>query len=243
MLIVISPARTIGEQRFEQYLETMRYEFEYERAFPGKSKRPDYTITRNGIVLFDVKDADPTLLPSGFSQYDPHKGAIRRINSGCEKFKEFKEFPCCIVLQNNGSMHDDIENPAIMLGAMYGKIGFKVPIYVGEGRPTQPALAVEPAFLGGAQFQPAKNTRISAVISLREIRGTGFANAVYAPIQRDVAEDETDEPHQGVIVWENVHAAMPLPRDLFDGPFDERWGLDGTDVACIFCGSELAALP
>lgn len=51
------------------------------------------------------------------------------------------------------------------------------------------------------------------------------------------------EEQQGVIVWENAYARIPLSRELFTGPFDERWGLDGTDLASIYCGERLAELP
>jgi len=37
----------------------MDYPYEFEKEFPGKSKRPDYTVTKNGVFLFDVKDFDP----------------------------------------------------------------------------------------------------------------------------------------------------------------------------------------
>jgi hypothetical protein len=39
------------------------------------------------------------------------------------------------------------------------------------------------------------------------------------------------------IVWENVYARVPLPRDIFNGPYDERYGLDGNDMTRVFCGS------
>lgn len=113
--------RTIGEQRFETYLEAMGYRFEFEKEYPGKHKRPDYTVTKNGTFLVDVKDADPNK-PLGLNQFDPHEPIIQRINAGRKKFKEF---PCCVVLQNNGNIFVDIEHPPIVLGAMYGKIGYR----------------------------------------------------------------------------------------------------------------------
>jgi hypothetical protein len=247
--------RTIGEARFEAYLRGMDYPFEFEKEYAGKRKRPDYTVTNNGVSLFDVKDADPKL-PTGFTQFDPHLGIIRRIDAGRKKFKEFKEFPCCIVLQNNGNIFMDIEHPVTMLGAMYGKVGFAIPIRVGAGVPTEPAPPIQQRFLDGAQMLPDKNTTISALVSLRRVAvgkrrlrrirqenpDLGFNDAVAIATERFGA-DFFDEMQEGVIVWENVHARLPLPKALFNGPFDERWGLDGTDMACIFCGSELAELP
>jgi hypothetical protein len=138
---------------------------------------------------------------------------------------------------------------------MYGKVGFRVSLYVGAGAPSEPPPPQQ-AFLGGAQFLPDKNTTISALISLRQVAvgrrrlrkirhenpDLCFDDAFAIAVER-FGHDFFDEFQQGVIVWENIHARLPLPKDLFDGPFDERWGLDGGDLACIFCGSELAELP
>ncbi len=58
---------------------------------------------------------------------------------------------------------------------------------------------------------------------------------------RDVSIDR--ETHLGVIVFivfENAYARLPLPRDIFNGPYDVRFGLDGNDFACVFWGPALA---
>jgi|ERR1700722_2255469 len=250
MRIVPNNERTKGEQRFEAYLKTMGYPFVFEKEHLGKSKRPDYTLAFGGkTYLFDVKDADP-YTSRGFNQFDPHPEITERIKAGLKKFREFKEFPCCIVLQNNGNVRMMNEEPPVMLGAMYGKIAFRVPLYVGEGPRSEPAPPVQPVFTGGAQFQPNRNTRISALITLRRI-GVGkrrlrriqkddpnlsFWDAYYRTAERFGA-DFFEERQQGLIVWENVYARVPLPRDLFNGPWDERYGQDGTDITRIFCGS------
>lgn len=110
--------------------------------------------------------------------------------------------------------------------------------------------------LSGAQFLRNKNTTISALITLRQVAvgkkrlrkirddnpGIAFDQAFAMAVDR-FGKDFFDQFQQGVIVWENIHARLPLPRDMFDGPFDERWGLDGSDLACVFCGLELTALP
>ena len=142
------------------------------------------------------------------------------------------------------------EAPSIMLGAMYGKIGFCVPVHVGEGTSSKTAPPVKPVFTGGARFQPDRNTRISALITLRRIGvgkrrlrriqqdnpSLGFWDAHNLTAERFGA-DSFEELRQGVIVWENVYARVPLSRDLFNGPWDERYGLDGDDITRIFCGS------
>jgi hypothetical protein len=40
----------------------------------------------------------------------------------------------------------------------------------------------------------------------------------------------------GVIVWENSFAATPLPRDLFNGEYDEIYGLEDKNRQRVFAG-------
>ena len=201
----MSCERTIGEQRFEAYLKAMQHPFEFEKEYPGKQRRPDYTVTRNGIFLLDVKNADP-FMPLGFNQYDPHEPIFQRINAGRKKFKEFKGFPAALCRKT-----------------------------------TATSLWI----LSTRRLCPVPRT---AKLDSRYLSTSGRVNP---PNQREAfamavdrfGKDFFDEFQQGVILWENIHARTHLPRDLFDGPFDERWGLDGSDLVYIFCGSGLAALP
>lgn len=243
--------RTEGERRFEAYLKVVGYPFEFEKPYPGKSKRPDYSVTLSSTTcLFDVKDADPGVMPAGFFQLDAHSEIIERIKAGQKKFKEYKEFPCCVVMQNNGNMSAMFEEPTAVLGAMYGRVGFRVPLYVADGPPTEPVPPLRPEFTQGGWFHPNHNTRISALITLRRIAvgerrlrrirqdnpGMAFGDAHNLASERFGA-NYFEELQQGVIVWENVYARVPLPRDIFNGPYDERYGLDGNDMTRVFCGS------
>jgi hypothetical protein len=143
--------RTEGERRFETYLKAMGYPFEFEKPYPGKSKRPDYSVTLGSATyVFDVKDADPDAMPPGFFQSDPHPEIIERIKAGQKKFKEFRESPCCVVMQNNGNISAMFEEPTAVLGAMYGRIGFRDPLHVGDGAPTEPVPPLRAEFTQGA---------------------------------------------------------------------------------------------
>lgn len=244
-------SRTEGERRFEAYLTAMDYAFEFEKPYPGKSKRPDYSVTLGGeTYLFDVKDAAPRWMSTGFDQVNPHPAIIERIKAGQKKFKEFREFPCCIVMQNNGNFLAMFEEPTVVLGVMYGRIGYSVPIWLEDGPAPKPAPPISSVFTDGAQFQPNRNTRISALVTLRRIAvgrrrvsrvrqdnpGMSFGGADILAAERFGA-DYLGELQQGVIVWENAYARVPLPRNVFNGPYDERYGLDGDDVTRVFCGS------
>jgi hypothetical protein len=54
--------------------------------------------------------------------------------------------------------------------------------------------------------------------------------------------DTPDRRRVRVVVYENPYARIPLGRDLFCGPFDERWGVDGEFIQRVLVGSEVAAI-
>ena len=45
-----------------------------------------------------------------------------------------------------------------------------------------------------------------------------------------------------VVVYENPFARIPFSRDLFLGPFDERWGVDDEFMRRVYVGSEASAI-
>ena len=254
----MTQARTEGEQLFKKYLDAMQYMYEFEKEYEGKKKRPDYTVTKDGgVFLFDAKDFDP-LMPLGFSQFDPYFRIRQRIDDGRKKFKEFKEFPCCVVLRNTGNAFVNVESAPIVLGAMYGDAGFEVPVYLGPGASPTPPPPPRPAFLGNGKMvrnRYTQNTTISALVSLRHVAvGTQRLRAIFrelphlgVPESIEVALErfprfDADDRHLGVIVWENAVARIPLSRDLFNGPYDMRWGVEGNDQTIVFEGEELRKL-
>jgi len=245
---------TAGELLFQNYLDLMGYPYEFEKEFLGKSKRPDYTVTRNGLFLFDVKDFDP-YMPSGGGQYDPYPRIREKIEDGREKFKQFKEFPCSLVLRNNGNVFVHLESVDIMLGAMYGDSGFTFPVDKKLGRGAGP---LKRAFLGrGKMIRPthAQNTTISAIITLRyvpigswrfrqivkEFPHLSMDDTFKAATERFAGFDY-GERQLGVIVWENAVARIPLSRELFTGAYDVRWGYEDGHQSMVFRGEKITEL-
>lgn len=265
-----SPApTTMGELLFQDYLDAMQYPYEFEKEFPGKSKRPDYTVTRNGVSLFDVKDLDENLPLYGGGSYDPYPRIREKIDAGRKKFKEFKEYPCSIVLRNNGDAFVHAESPETMLGAMYGDTGLTVPIDTATGIACGNSKR---AFLGrGKMFRygdagNARNTTISALITLRHV-GVGSRRidkmwearkkvdknfgrddpfAAFAGVCAAAAERypnfDPEEKQLEVIVWENAVARIRLSRELFIGPYDEWWGFEDNQQRIVFRGEKLVEL-
>jgi Nuclease-related domain len=248
-----------GEQNFADYLTAIGYPFEYEETFPHTRAKPDFVVRMRGeTIVFDVKefDAQDWRRSVGAAQYNPYKEIRRHIDYGREKFKDFDKYVCCVVLQNNGNDHVNIEDPATVLGSLYGDLGWEYPLSVGRGLPVQspPKLAV--GFGGNAQVHANKNTTISAVLTLRRL---AFGRKMLVKSMRKHAHMEMSEAIEvaknqygpefdptsmpfGVIVWENAYARDPLSRDLFNGPFDERWGRDGNDITNVFSGPGLNQL-
>jgi hypothetical protein len=248
--------KTEGEALFEQYLQEMGYVYQFEKTFPGKTKKPDYSVQHGGEFLFEVKDfeeAEPTL---GFGAYDPYPLIRQKINQAREKFQEFKEFPCSLVLRNRGRALVHADSPHVMLGAMYGDAGFTFPINVETGE-TGP---LAPAFLRrGKMIRPGvgtpQNTTISALITLRNYvvgmkRAGKIARKhphlsiedVIALAEKQYPRFDIDEKRVCVIVWESAVASKPLPRDLFNGPYDERWGVESGSQGLTFRGEKMAEL-
>ncbi len=242
--------QTPGEAAFEAYLRSQGItDFIHEKPFPGKSKRPDYSVTLVGREhLFEVKDIDSEPPGPGFGFWDPYGPIREKIDQARKKFKEFKDYPCSLVihLTHGFALIDD---PKVIYGAMHGdpaieflmdkEKGRLVPdsqreVFTKDGRMTQP------------HWKGPQNTTINAIIALRGVRigekrfvheylAQFGGDDAYAHLGDDVGYDKT-EIGRGVVVFENVHARVPLDRQLFRGRFDERWGADGDAVTRIFAG-------
>ena len=46
----------------------------------------------------------------------------------------------------------------------------------------------------------------------------------------------------GVVVWDNAFAEIPLPLDIFRGPYDERWSIVANDQVLMFRGAGIVAV-
>jgi hypothetical protein len=206
--------KTPGENSFEEYMNLHRLPFEYEKTFPGKSRKPDYCITTDREYLFEVKDF--TQVPKQqVGAGDPYCRIRQNIDKARKKFKDFAEWPCCLVLYSN-CVQVDVNEPMIVFGSMEGDFGVSMQVDSSTGSCVPDS--VTPAFLGRGkmiqeQWASAANTTISALITLRYVRPEGASTSVVC-----------------VIVWENRFARHPLPRSMFNGPLDVRYWIENNQV-------------
>ncbi|MGA2235636.1 MAG: hypothetical protein ABSG23_09190 [Terriglobales bacterium] len=246
--------RTHGEIAFEKYLNFQQIPFEFEKGHLGKSKKPDYTIEwEDRPIVFDVKDFDPPDEPlKGFGAFDPYPPIREKINQGREKFKQFKEYCCGLVLFNVGHPLVFLDSPMTMLGSMYGDSGFTFPFNTETG--IGDASQTKQAFLGrGKMIRPnwtkAQNTTLSAIITVDIIKPflIQMADLIAEDRSRDW-ETELREKIPGfdpnlevprVIVWHNAVARISFPANLFCGDYDTHYGIMAVEQGVTYEGSAL----
>ncbi len=233
---------TQGEALFEEYLHTQGIAFEFERKQAGKSRVPDYEIEWGGKqVYLDVKDFDAVRLAPGSGAFDPYPRIREKVEQGRDKFREYKEFCCALVLCNLGNPFVMLQHPDVVLGAMYGDSGFTFPINIQTG--IGDAGQLKPAFLGrGKMIRPKRqqpqNTTISALITLSSIKPdhVRLAEMIRARPDLEISECEAevrrvkpdfdmDISIPRVIVWHSAVARIPFPTNLFCGEFDTHFGV------------------
>jgi len=253
--------RTEGEKLFELYLASQNLPFKFEPEHPGKAKRPDYSLEWNRQpVLVDVKDfAAPQQFRTGFMQVDPYPPIREKIEQGRDKFKEFKDVCCAVVLCNLGNPFAMLEQSDIVLGAMYGDSGFTFPVNMNTG--VGDATKLKSAFLNrGKMIRPhwakPQNTTIAALITLTKIQPhyelmkEALRSAEDKDIEQCLTELESTVPNfdlnfsiPRVIVWHNGFARIPFPADLFCGDYDTHFGVvkdeEGSFQRATFRGSQL----
>lgn len=249
--------KTPGELAFEEYLNAQRIAFEYEAPLSFSSKVVDYVVDHPAVgkIYFEVKDIDrsPFEGMGSFGAFDPCAPIRSHIDAGQKKFKDFSSRLCVLVLF---SQVVNLMEPHVMLGAMYGNLGFAVPFNTETG--VADASLIESKFLvgEGKMVRPTRyqNTRIAALISVA--RYYTFAREAAAYIDSDDGRSKQErwddalfgragisqEPTLCCTVWENGAAKRRLPQDLFRGPMDAWWTCDEDRQGPSFIGERRRTL-
>jgi len=266
-----APPKTPSELLFERYLLANGYaEFEFEPTFDGKAKHPDYLVRWNGCeLLFEVKERIPPhrLPESGqFDQFDPYRGIRDEIKQAKRKFREFKEYCCCLVIANLGDPKSFLE-PEFIFGAMLGNLAVTFTIPDCDSR--QEPQTVQSVFgrrrgkmIGSYKKGAYHNTPISAVVALQKarLRNPAFEKAKARAVHEEqrkrnrllsveervgleskvvtgkIMDGLTYPRVPRAVVCENPGARIRLPCDILCGPFDERWAIVDHALTPIYAG-------
>ncbi|MBL7152787.1 MAG: hypothetical protein ISS79_03660 [Phycisphaerae bacterium] len=254
-----------SEKVFEQYLDSNEFQgkWAYEPSITGKTKHPDYLLDfGDKKCFFEVKelrkkDNEPT---ERAAYIDPYSGLRKKIHKARKQLKEFKEYPCSLVVYNI----DDRQfraKPLDVFGAMLGNIGFRIGFDSAEGQVV--TGAERNVFLEGGKMvvpgsKKSRNTTISAIVVLeifrdniemrkassKEIKKQGrkLTAAEKFDIRKELYEKYPGNSVPRVVVVENPFARVAFPADLFNGPFDERWRMGNDKQERVFVGSKLREL-
>lgn len=254
--------QTISELLFEQYLADQGLCVDHEPVIAGRTARLDYRLMHRGQPFwFEVKEFGENYVPGG-GPFDPYMSIRNRIGKAAKQFTEYKGESCSIVFYNDRLNLASIYAPEIVLGAMLGNVSVTVPVNLNAGRETGPPRTGFSE--GGKMIEPhlkvPQNTTVSAIIALERL-GVGGREFRVMVAAKEAAEDrrlsweeffeffhaDRERNNRYVLrtmVYENPHAAVPLPRDLFTGPYDERWGRIGNEplIGRVFEGPDLKKL-
>jgi excisionase family DNA binding protein len=256
--------QNVSELLFEEYVAEYKLGvLEHEPTFPGATKRVDYRLLhKNQPLWFEVKEfaEDPRLFTEEGSggAYDPYVSIRAKIGKAADKFRDYDGECCSLVLFNEQYNRADISTPYIVLGAMLGSVGFRIPVNLETGIGSPTTVLTDGGKLIHPHVRKPQNTTISAVIALERL-AVGQRNFQISVKQKEVTEQrclswqeipdlvEADRASYErkvlrTIVYENPYAKKLLPRDIFTGPFDARWRQSGDYIARIDTGAELAKL-
>jgi len=127
--------KTRGEIAFEEYLNGQRIPFEYEPRLDFTSNLIDYVVDHptEGRIYFEVKDIDRPPPGRSFIESDPYAPIRAQIKAATEKFKDFSDHLCALVLFAPPGSIVKLMMPHVMLGSMYGNLGFTIPFNIETG--------------------------------------------------------------------------------------------------------------
>ncbi len=262
--------KTISERLFEAYLSASGMtDFRFEPSQDGTSKRPDYSLSvLNTEILFELKQFDQTAADFNLvgGAYDPYRAVREKIEAARKKFKDLERFCCCLVLYNNDKPLVEL-NWQFVYGAMLGNLGFTMPVNPQTG--TADESQTVRTFNGGGKMYrylegraiAPQNRTISAILVLRQymVGAKRFEIAMKCK-ESDLGRklellefwDEIERARGTamdlslsqlrVVVHENPFARIQFPREVFRGPYDERYAGSEGRIERVFCGNQLAAL-
>ncbi|MER5572380.1 hypothetical protein [Streptomyces massasporeus] len=242
----------VAEARVARYLRERGYTFEVEPEF-GTGRHPDYLVTAGDHTLVaEVK---------AFETYGMFENAVpgqvmsrtltealapvrKQIKKAAGQLKGLRDrgWPLVIVLDNPGGRPIPFDTPHMVLSAMYGDLTMEAPV-LADG-----SLGDFRGVAGRNGSLRTDHPYISAVaVMRREDHSASWAGAWFdenraqyddaqsmAAAFTEASRDAPEGDELYLEVFETLSpTAVPLPRDVFDGPRDRRWVPNADRTALI----------
>jgi hypothetical protein len=216
----------------------------------GKDEATKAHLTRRGLSL-----------PGGFS--DPYAAIRKKIEEAWRKLRHFPNDICCIVLYDTHAPGPTTLRPWLVYGAMLGKPSHVTPYDPRQGFvPGKSHLMFSPE---GGEMRwdsgESHKTNISAILVVEQFLVGQYRFRATAPkrdarlstVERAVlgykarnrargTERDSSLREVRVIVHENPLATKELPKNIFCGPYDERYGPRHGRIERISAGREIRKL-
>lgn len=248
---------TESEEVFERYLCSQ--ELQWDRVATTAGRHPDYVVVHNGArCFFEVKEFDdPLKKPVG--GFSPCPAIREKITQARKQFKKYRNHSCILVLWNSKSIYRGVF-PDVVGSAAFGE-------FIQTSDSAAENLRADPPmyrFSGRAELTAVQNTTISAIAILcpyrlnhlwldvwrtlkaRQERGEQITVVdQFDLLQKFAADRPATYSYEGTIrtiLLENPYARIPLPSDIFSGPFDQRWSMNSGWLRATSIGSELERL-
>lgn len=249
--------KNFSDLLFEEYLISQGItDFVYEKEHTHTNRKPDYIFAKDSRnYVFDVKEFEGVGITEGHMFFTPSYQKIReKINHSIKQFKDFKNESCCLVLYSfDFGIDRDLHCPSTIYGAMYGDVGWTIPIIL-DNKNSDIPKTVRTSFGGSENKNRGKmlrydskganrpidsqNTTVSALIVLREFVNNELG--CFETLRSSENKNSISENSKvGVIVYENRFARNSFPKNLFCGDFDIRFGFNGNVIKKEFVGKEI----
>jgi hypothetical protein len=234
---------------FERYLTTQNLQFEYEPELEATTNRIDYLVQHpEGQLYLEVKQIQRPLPPRGFSVMQPYSPIRSHIHDGAKQFRHLPNTINALVFAAGPNSFVNLTSSTAMLGAMYGDFVFRVPFNPSSGHHEQSEVTTGFQLGNGKMLQKAgiRNSRISAIISLHDYHTYAKEALRYLNTENGKSREEKwteiqsgEAPIQTettpcVTVWDNAYARRRFPMDIFRGPMDARWSVEGNEQVLSF---------
>jgi len=238
----------LGELLFERYLSARGYVIQGREEDFGAGRRPDYRIGAGGRdVVAEVKTFDPLseLPPARVGGFvgSQVKAVRDRISDGARQLRGVGNLPVMVVL---ASPLDALKplHPAGVIEAMYGDqlVYFNNGrgITFGAGRNGKLRVDEDGRRVRGSHRHLSAVAVIRCSDALQRAMWVWMAGnssrfgsdkAAFVAGLEQIEVTSADQELVQLDVFEVLSSsAIPLPRTVFDGPLDTRWGKAGLDL-------------